>query len=90
MNDKYKFEVMVKSIKGKCFFGHKVGDKIYFDCRSIKGEICYDALLSLLPYINAMRYGMDYPWAENKDIIPVACPDPDNLVVFEIKRIKVF
>jgi uncharacterized repeat protein (TIGR04076 family) len=36
-----------------------------------------------------MRYGMDYPWAKNKDIIPVACPDPDNLVIFEIKRIKI-
>ncbi|MEM3506800.1 MAG: TIGR04076 family protein [Candidatus Bathyarchaeia archaeon] len=88
MSSSYEFEVVVKSIKGKCFFGHKVGDKIHFNCRGIEGEICYDALLALLPYINAMRYGMDYPWAENKDIIPVACPDPENLVVFEIKRIK--
>ena len=81
-------KVTVKSQKGKCAFGHKVGDKIVFDGKSVKGNICYSALMVLLPKVYAMQYGVEYPWAENKDTICNACPDPENPVVFEIRRIK--
>jgi len=84
----YDIEVMVKSQKGKCAFGHKVGDKIFFNGRSIKGEICYSALMVLLPKLFAMRYGVEFPWSENKNIIRNACPDAENPVVFEIRRIR--
>jgi len=84
----YIIEVTVKSQKGICAFGHKVGDKIIFDGKSIKGNICYSALMTLLPKIYAMRYGAEFPWAENKDITYNACPDPENPVVFEIRRIR--
>ncbi|MEM2680966.1 MAG: TIGR04076 family protein, partial [Candidatus Bathyarchaeia archaeon] len=60
-------EVTVKSRGGKCDFGHEVGDRIIFDGRSIKGEICYSALMVLLPKIYAMRYGVEFPWARDKD-----------------------
>jgi len=49
-------EVTVKGQRGKCFFGHKVGDKILFDGRSVKGDVCYSALMVLLPKVYAMRY----------------------------------
>ena len=81
-------KVTVKSQKGKCAFGHKVGDKIVFDGKSMKGNICYSALMVLLPKVYAMRYGVEFPWAENKDAICNACPDPENPVVFEIHRLK--
>lgn len=84
----YDIEVIVKSQKGKCAFGHKVGDKIFFNGRSIKGEICYSALMVLLPKLFAMRYGVEFPWSENKNIIRNACPDAENPVVFEIRRIR--
>ena len=84
----YDVEITVQSQKGKCEFGHKVGDKIVFDGESIKGDICYSALMVLLPKVHAMRYGAEFPWAEDKDVIFNACPDPDNPVVFEIRRIK--
>ena len=29
--------------------------------------------MTLLPKIYAMRYGAEFPWAENKDIIHNAC-----------------
>jgi len=83
----YIVKVTVKSQKGMCVFGHKVGDKIVFDGKSIKGDICYSALMTLLPKVYAMRYGAEFPWAENKDAIYNACPDPENPVVFKI-RIK--
>ena len=81
-------EVTVKSQKGKCSFGHKVGDKVIFDGKSVKGQICYSALMVLLPKVFAMLYGAEFPWAENKDVIYNACPDGDNPVVFEIKRVR--
>jgi uncharacterized repeat protein (TIGR04076 family) len=42
----------------------------------------------LLPKVYAMRYGVKFPWTENKDVIYNACPDPENPVVFEIRRIR--
>ncbi len=81
-------QVTVKSQKGKCAMGHKVGDKIVFDGKSVKGNICYSALMVLLPKVYAMRYGAQFPWAEDKDVICNACPDAKNPVVFEIRRIR--
>lgn len=81
-------EVSVKSQKGKCSFGHKAGDKVIFDGKSVKGQICYSALIVLLPKVFAMLYGAEFPWAENKDVIYNACPDGDNPVVFEIRRVQ--
>jgi uncharacterized repeat protein (TIGR04076 family) len=80
-------EVTVISQKGKCVFGHKVGDKIVFDGRSVKGEICYSALTVLLPKVFAIRYGATFPWAQDENVIFNACPDGENPVVFEIRRI---
>jgi uncharacterized repeat protein (TIGR04076 family) len=84
----YIIEVKVKSQKGKCAFGHEVGDKIVFDGKSVRGDICYSALMVLLPKVYAMRYGSEFPWTEDKDSIFNACPDADNPVVFEIRRIR--
>jgi uncharacterized repeat protein (TIGR04076 family) len=81
-------EVTVKSQKGKCNFGHRVGDKVVFNGRTIQGDICYSALMVLLPKVYAMRFGADFPWAEDKDVIFNACPDAENPVVFEIRRLK--
>jgi len=81
-------EVTVESQKGKCSFGHKVGDKIIFDGRSIRGDICYSALTVLLPKVFAMRYNANFPWTKDKDIIFNACPDAHSPVVFEIRRTK--
>jgi len=84
----FTIEVIVKSQKGKCVFGHEVGDKILFDGKAVKGNICYSALMGLLPKIFAMLYGIEFPWAEDKDVIFNACPDAENPVVFEIRRVE--
>lgn len=81
-------EVTVKSQKGTCNFGHKKGDKIIFDGKTIKGNICYSALMVILPKVYAMRYGIEFPWMTDKNAITNACPDAENPVVFEIRRIK--
>lgn len=84
----YNVEVTVKKVSGNCHFGCKVGDKIHFDGRSVSGDMCYSALMAILPKVYAMMYGAEFPWARNKDIIQNVCPDPENPVVFEIKRMR--
>lgn len=87
----YDVEVRVKSANENCGFGHKVGDIIRFD-RGIQGEICYTALLIILPKVYAMRYGAKFPWTMfdggDGDTVEVACADHKYPVVFEIKRIR--
>nr|MBC7245705.1 TIGR04076 family protein [Chloroflexota bacterium] len=86
----YKIIVTVRAVNGTCRFGHQVGDQITFDGETINGRICISALYSFLPKVFAMRYGADFPWlaAEHKDVATHACPDAQNPVVFEIKRVK--
>jgi uncharacterized repeat protein (TIGR04076 family) len=81
-------EVTVKSQKGKCNFGYRVGDQIIFDGKTVRGNTCYAALMILLPYIYALRYGVEFPWAKHGNMLTVACPDAENPVVFEIHRVE--
>jgi len=52
----HNVEVRVKSVRETYGFGHKVGDRIYFDGKTIRGDICYSALM-VLPKVYSMRYG---------------------------------
>lgn len=87
VSQKYDVEVAVKSQKGKCAFGHKPGDKIRFNGRTMSGKLCYTALAVMIETISALMYGMDYPWQEG-DTLELACPDATNPVVFTLKRVK--
>lgn len=87
-NQDYKVELRVIEQKGTCGFGHKVGDAIVFDGRTVEGEICFSALYSVIPKVYAMRYGVEFPWLEDKDAATHACPDAYNPVVFEVRRVR--
>ena len=88
MEGEYKVQLKVIKQEGSCGFGHKVGDVIVFDERTIDGEICFHALYSVIPKVMAMRYGAEFPWAEDKDVATHACPDAYNPLVFEVTRIR--
>jgi uncharacterized repeat protein (TIGR04076 family) len=84
-------DARVVSIAGRCSFGHKVGDKIQFDGKNIRGDICLHGLQAILPTIIALQYGADFPWAAHDsdgDSVTIACPDAHNLVVYKLKRLK--
>ena len=78
----------VKSIKGTCGLGHKVGDETKFTEAGIEGKICIHALYSMLPAVFAMMYEARFPWLKDPDVKTHACPDAANPVVFEITRIR--
>jgi uncharacterized repeat protein (TIGR04076 family) len=78
----------VKSIKGTCGLGHKVGDVVKITESGIDGNICIHALYSMLPAVFAMMFEARFPWLEDPDTKTHACPDAANPVVFEITRIR--
>lgn len=86
--DGYKIVATVISQKGHCAAGHQVGDEAVFEGKKVTGEICFHAMYSFLPKVFAMRYGADFPWAQDPDVAPHACPDAFNPVVFEIRRVR--
>ncbi len=80
----YRVTATVMSIKGTCTY-HKVGDQVIFDGQRVQGTVCGTALAGMMPFLYAMRFGAEFPWMVD-NAISYACPDPNNPVVFEIKR----
>lgn len=84
------FKIVARVIRqeGRCIAGHQVGDEVAFDGQTVQGKICISALCSFLSKVFAMRYGADFPWLDNPDVSTHACPDAQNPVVFEIRRVR--
>ena len=70
--------------RGTCPLGLSVGDLFRSD-RQV-GAVCHWAGYTLLPWTTALRFGGDVPWEVELGLARVCCPDPDNVVVFEVRR----
>ena len=86
MTDWYKVKAKVISQKGHCEAGHKVGDEFIVGDTTPAG-ICTWAFYTLFPFVSALQSGGSFPWEKANDTTTVACPDPTNPVVFELRRI---
>lgn len=75
----------VKSQKGTCSAGHQTGDQFIMGEKTPPG-MCSWAFYTLFPFAEVLQFGGAFPWEENPGRCTVACPDPDNPVVFELKR----
>ena len=64
----------VESQKGSCEAGHRIGDEFIIDPARTPAGMCPWAFYTL------------FPFAEDPARTRVACPDPDNPVVFELRR----
>ncbi|MDP7180617.1 MAG: TIGR04076 family protein [Candidatus Woesearchaeota archaeon] len=71
--------VKVISVKGKCEYGHHKGHKFPHPFLGL----CPYAQHTLWPYITAKRFGGKIPWEKNNKL-KISCPNPDDLVVFEL------
>ena len=87
MAGSYKVSVKVVSKLGHCGSGHKVGNE-WIVGRKIPGGICISAFSYLLPSIQVLKFGGSFPWENNPDVTTIACPDAENKVVYELKRLK--
>lgn len=88
LDDGFSVIAEVFSQKGECAAGHRVGDRVVFDGLNVEGPVCLHALYSFLPKVFAMRFGAEFPWLEDPDAARHACPDAENPVVFEIRRVR--
>ena len=84
---RYKVAVKVVSQNGHCAINHKVGDKWIIEGTTPEG-ICLAAFNVLYPDIRTLRFGGSLPWENNPDVSTLACPDANNPVVFELRRIR--
>lgn len=85
--DIYKIKMKVISQKGTCVAGHKTGDE--FETSGLTPEgMCVFAFSSILPSLTPLMFGGQFFWSQDKDVAEVVCPDADNPVVFELRRIR--
>ncbi len=87
MAERYKVSLRVVSQKGTCSQEHKVGDHWVVDNKTPEG-ICLSAFNSLLSNLQVLKYGGTFPWADDPDVTTSACPDTENPVVFELRRLR--
>jgi uncharacterized repeat protein (TIGR04076 family) len=85
MAESYKVSIEVVSQQGNCEAGHKVGDRWIIGEKTPDG-LCTFALNTLMPFITPLMFGGSFPWEKDLDVTTVACPDADNPVVFELRR----
>ncbi len=81
----HKVTARVTSQKGTCEAGHKVGDEIVIEQRT-PPNMCSWAFYTIFPFAEVLQFGGTFPWEEDLDKTSVACPDPLNPVIFELKR----
>lgn len=87
MAESYKVRIRVKSRKGICADGHEVGDQWITEGKTPEGT-CLSAFSAMLPSLNVLMYGGSLYWEDDPDIATIACPDADNCVVFELRRLR--
>lgn len=80
-----KVVAKVVSHKGTCAAGHKVGDRFVIGEQS-PPNICSWAFYCLFPFAQVLQCGGSFPWEKDPNKTTVACPDPANPVVFELRR----
>ena len=100
MQPKIRLVARITGIKGFCRAGHRVGEE--FDVSLYEGgdwssperkstkapPMCCHLYYALFPYITVLQYNGELPWLEDKDLFHMNCPDPENCVSVEIRRIR--
>ena len=85
MAESYQVVARIVSQKGTCDAGHKVGDEFVIGNKTPAG-MCSWAFYAIFPFAAVLQFGRAFPWEGDPDKTAVACPDPTNPVVFELKR----
>jgi len=75
----------VISQKGTCAAQHKAGDEFVIG-QQTPPNFCSWAFYSLFPFAQVLQFGGSFPWEQDRNKTTVACPDPANPVVFELRR----
>ncbi|MBI4304642.1 MAG: TIGR04076 family protein [Chloroflexi bacterium] len=82
----YDIIAKVVSQKGTCSAGHKVGNEFPVGEHTPPG-MCAWTFYTLFPFVKVLQFGGSFPWEEDPNRATVACPDAENPVVFELRRV---
>lgn len=77
----------VISQSGTCVAGHRVGDEFVMGQRTPAG-MCSWAFCTLFPFVEVLEFGGAFPWEDDPDRAVAQCPDAENPVVFEVRRVE--
>lgn len=89
-----KVILKILSVKGTCAAGHREGQEFDLSQDFIVGRsagphtLCPSAFYAVFPSWRVLRHGGEFPWEEDKEQTRIACPDPFNPVVMELRRVK--
>jgi len=85
-----KVLVTVVEARGHCGHGHTLGESFEIDGTKTNGKPCLEVATDLYFNAAALVNGAKLPWARGtgKEVTYVACPDPLNTIVFEVKRVS--
>jgi uncharacterized repeat protein (TIGR04076 family) len=75
----------VVSQNGTCTAGHRVGNEFIIGQKT-PPNLCSWAFYTLFPFAQVLQFGGSFPWDQDPNKTTVACPDPANPVVFELRR----
>jgi uncharacterized repeat protein (TIGR04076 family) len=81
-----KVSIRVISQKGTCEVGHRPGDEWIIENETPAG-LCPFAFYAIYPIATPLMFGGSFPWEADPDRATVACPDAENPVVFELRRL---
>ena len=88
MANRYHVAIKVISQTGNCGNKHKVGEEWVIKDKKTPGGICLGAFIDLLPATRVLMFGGALPWETDPDVAHIACPDANNPVVFELRRLR--
>jgi uncharacterized repeat protein (TIGR04076 family) len=89
-----KVVLKILSVKGTCDAGLREGQEFDLSNEFSLGiskdgkTLCPSAFYAAYPFWRVLRFGGEFPWEKNKDLGHVACPDPFNPVIMELRRVK--
>ena len=75
-----------KEVDNPCSAGHNVGDEWQLGYCTPE-NMCPSAYRAIIDSATVLRYGGNFPWQSDPDVMTITCPDPNVRNRFEIKRI---
>lgn len=82
-----RITVLEVMAKGEAPCGYRVGDTWLVNSDETPPGICMWALAGMAPLLVALRFSGNVPWEADGSRGTVCCPDPNNPVVFEVRRL---
>jgi uncharacterized repeat protein (TIGR04076 family) len=94
MEQPHKVVARILSVRGTCEARHEAGQEFDLSGDVVVGysgkpnTLCQALYCAIYPSYRTLRFGGTFPWEKDTDVARVACPDPDNPVTVELRRIR--